>query len=103
MESDTGDKNIIDLNEEIIRLRADNKKLREILKKEREQRLKMTKVLVVDDSELMQEIILDALMEFGSEQVEWSLRGRLLKPFAAPFYNSKSPEKASWLQVPSTL
>jgi two-component system, chemotaxis family, chemotaxis protein CheY len=75
MESDSSDKNIIDLNEEIIRLRADNKKLREILKKEREQRLKMTKVLVVDDSELMQEIILDALMEFGFQRNNVGLAG----------------------------
>jgi two-component system, chemotaxis family, chemotaxis protein CheY len=75
MEDDLDGKNIIDLNEEIIRLRADNKKLREILKRERELRLKMTKVLVVDDSELMQDILLDALMEFGFQRNNIGLAG----------------------------
>jgi two-component system, chemotaxis family, chemotaxis protein CheY len=75
MESDSGGKNIIEVNEEIIRLKAENKKLRESLKKEREQRFRMTKILVVDDSELMQEIILDALMEFGFQRGNVGLAG----------------------------
>ncbi len=69
MESDSSEKTIIDLNEEIFQLKAENKKLKESLRKEREQRLRLTKILVVDDSELMQEILLDALMEFG---FQWS-------------------------------
>ncbi len=73
MASDSDEKIIIDLNEEIFQLRAENKKLRESLRKEREKRLKMTKVLVVDDSELMQEILLDALMEFGFQRTNIGL------------------------------
>lgn len=75
MESDSSDKTIIDLNEEIIQLRAENKKLRQSLKKERERRLRLTKILVVDDSELMQEILLDALMQFGFQRSNIGLAG----------------------------
>jgi len=35
----------------------------------------MTKILVVDDSELMQEILLDALMEFGFQKNNIGLAG----------------------------
>jgi two-component system, chemotaxis family, chemotaxis protein CheY len=65
MEPESNDKFIIDLNEEILSLKAENKKLRESLKRERELRLGLSKILVVDDSSLMQEILVDALMEFG--------------------------------------
>jgi len=75
MESDSADKNIIDLNEEINRLKEENQKLRQSLRIERERRLKMTKVLVVDDSELMQDILLDALMEFGFQRNNIGLAG----------------------------
>lgn len=75
MESDLDEKIIINLNEEIYQLKAENKKLCESLKNERERRLKLTKVLVVDGSELMQDILLDALMEFGFQRNNIDLAG----------------------------
>ncbi|GEM_PF-174380 len=68
MEPESSDKFIIDLNEEILRLKAENKKLRESLNRERELRFGLSKILVVDDSTLMQEILVDALMEFGFQR-----------------------------------
>jgi len=65
MPSDENSHSIEELNFEILHLKEENQKLRKNLKKERRQRLKITKILVVDDSVSMQEIILEALIEFG--------------------------------------
>ena len=54
-----------DLNYEILHLRDENRELRKSLKKERERRIKIIKILVVDDSTSIREVIFESLIEFG--------------------------------------
>ncbi len=57
--------NIEELIFENLHLKEKNEELLKNLKKERRRRFQTTKILVVDDSLSMQEVIFDALIEFG--------------------------------------